>query len=926
MIKSLWAKKSEENGQMRWLSLYQHLMDSISIADLLWEHWCSASQKELIISTLSIKSDDAVRSLVRFLAGAHDLGKATPAFQTKTGYANSKDLDDVLLEKLHISGFADISYLKLTAHQRSPHAIAGQTLLFEYGVSESVAAIVGSHHGRPSSQTVKTVARDQHAYPANYYQVEDEGHNVRSLWEATQRSYFEWVLTQCSFDCGDEIPSVLLPGQMLLSGLTIMADWIASNEHYFPLLDLDIAEVKDQESRTSYAWNLWSKVQPWEPRRVYSIDKLFQDRFKFTASSTQADFLECIQRAKEVGIFILEAPMGSGKTEAAFAAAEILAEKLGCHGVFFGLPTQATSNSMFSRMREWLESISAEQHEKMPLRLSHGKAVLNDEYSALPLSRQIDIDGDMNNTNQNSGAIFVNEWFSGRKSASLDDFVVGTVDQLLMMALNQRHLALRHLGNSRKVVIIDEAHAYDVYMGQYLDRALEWLGAYQVPVIIMSATLPASRRIEMVSAYLKGKGVKMRDIEGSVDKSLIAAYPLLTYSEGNEIKQIKVRNDGESKVVKIEYIDDESLMDVISDLIEGGGVLGIVVNTVKKAQEIAEVLIERYGSETVELLHSAFIASDRVVKEQNLISTIGKRGKRPVKKIIIGTQVIEQSLDIDFDVIISDLAPMDLLLQRIGRLHRHDRARPKKHKEPYCYVLGAKKVMEFDGGSKAIYHELILARTQYFIPESITIPDDISPLVQKVYSDSTLDLQEEYKLLYDKMNASEESYLANKRLKADVFRIDSPTWREKQQGTKVSLAGRFDTPQNYSEERAYAQVRDIDETIEIIVLQRIGEGYGFFGTSENLKEKISQPDIAKKIATQTISLPRALSAPYNVEKTVDELEEYNRDNLRTWRDQVWLKGALGMIFDSDGMCSLNGFHLRYDNEIGLKYERSVEGE
>lgn len=925
--KNLWAKKSEENGRMHWLSLYQHLVDTMMTADLLWEHWLSSHQKQTIINTLSIKSEESAKSLVRFLAAVHDLGKATPAFQTLTGYSNSKDLDDILLERLHVNGFTDISSLRLTAYQRTPHAIASQTLLYDFGVPESVASIVGAHHGKASRETVKEVARSQRAYPANYYQIEQEDHVVNQLWKETQRSYLAWALERCSFESIKDIPSVLLPGQMLLSGLIIMADWIASNPQFFPLQSLDVVDVQDQEARAGYAWRLWNKTQPWEPSPVYSIDTLFERRFGFTPRATQADFLSETLQANNIGILILEAPMGSGKTEAALAAVEILAEKAGCQGVFFGLPTQATSNSMFSRVLAWLNSISSEQHETMSLSLSHGRSALNDEYMALPLFSQIEIDDSYSNNAKNNGSIIVNEWFSGRKKASLDDFVVGTVDQLLMMALNQKHLALRHLGNSRKVMIIDEAHAYEVYMSQYLDRAIEWLGSYQVPLIILSATLPASRRIEMLSAYLKGKGSKVRGIEDSLDSSLADAYPLLTYTDGDNVQQKKISSIADSKIVRIDRIEDDQLLNLAHDLMAQGGILGIIVNTVKRAQEFATVFIDEFGSEIVELLHSSFIASHRINKEKTLISTIGKNGYRPEKQIIIGTQVIEQSLDIDFDVMISDLAPMDLLLQRMGRLHRHDRLRPEKHSKPVCYVLGANKTMEFDRGSEAIYHSFILARTQYYLPDHISIPDDISPLVQKVYGDATLDLPEIYKSSYDEMKRSEDAYLANKKLKAGVFRIDSPTWKDKRLGRTVCLAGWFDdAPNNFSDERANAQVRDTDETIEVIILQKVGEGYGFFGTTENLKNKINDPEVAKKIASQTIALPRVLSAPWAFEKTLKELENYNKLNLKAWTNQVWLKGMLGMILDAEGKCTINGYRLTYNNKIGFTYERSITNE
>ena len=145
-----------------------------------------------------------------------------------------------------------------------------------------------------------------------------------------------------------------------------------------------------------------------------------------------------------------------------------------------------------------------------------------------------------------------------------------------------------------------------------------------------------------------------------------------------------------------------------------GGIIGIIVNTVKRAQELAIQLADQYGEDWVELLHSSFLATERVRKEKELMQMLGKGEvcKRPWRKIIVGTQVIEQSLDIDFDVMISELAPVDLLIQRLGRLYRHERVRPKGCEMPRLYLLGCSDQLEFDSGSQAVYGGCLLTRTQ----------------------------------------------------------------------------------------------------------------------------------------------------------------------------------------------------------------------
>ncbi|WP_242622583.1 CRISPR-associated helicase Cas3' [Lachnoclostridium sp. Marseille-P6806] len=186
---------------------------------------------------------------------------------------------------------------------------------------------------------------------------------------------------------------------------------------------------------------------------------------------------------------------------------------------------------------------------------------------------------------------------------------------------------------------------------------------------------------------------------------------------------------------------DEELLLLAEKVLGDGANLGIVVNTVKKAQELGRKLTALSGEDKIEVFHSSFLAAERVKKEERLRKLLGKQktdeaglmtDQRPRGYIVIGTQVIEQSLDIDFDVMVSELAPIDLLLQRIGRLHRHEQLRPKGYENPVLYLLGTSSSLMFDEGSQAIYGGYLLTRAQYFMAEVIHLPGDIPKLVQSV--------------------------------------------------------------------------------------------------------------------------------------------------------------------------------------------------
>ena len=922
---AFWAKKQDNAGKYQWLSLVQHLEDTRQIARLLWMHWLSEGQRRCVIASLSQPDEDIAANLVGFLGAIHDIGKATPAFQIKPGFENSPDLDVMLIEMLEGEGFSALRSVRLANPEKSPHALAGQYLLSEYGVREDIASIVGAHHGKPVDDSSQI--QNQRAYSSNYYQTEDSHHPLHQKWKDAQRGIFERALQIGEFDSISGLPTVQQPGQVLLSGILIMADWIASNERYFPLVSLQTTEIDNQQARIENGFSKWSEdaSYPWEPQ-FNTPYELYEKRFNFAPRNVQSVFAEVIENTQNPGIFILEAPMGLGKTEAALVGAEQLAHKTGRSGLFFGLPTQATSNGIFPRINAWLSKVSKDDERddnQFGLRLLHGKAALNPDFDNLikkSAAQNVNIDEEAN------GSVTVNAWFSGRKTASLDDFVVGTVDQFLMAALKQKHLALRHLGFSKKIVVIDEVHAYDAYMSQYLYQAVRWMGAYGAPVIILSATLPVERRIKLIDQYLRGAGYKSKDFIRPPDEPETDVYPLITYSDGGVIKQECAFEHIKNKAVQVVRYESEDILPLVSDLYREGGIIGIIVNTVKRAQQFAAECAEKFGAENVSLLHSSFIATDRINKEAELIKTIGKDGERPLRKIIIGTQVIEQSLDIDFDVLISDLAPVDLLIQRVGRLHRHDRERPQKHETPVLYVLGAHPFWKFEPGGEAVYGGYLLARTQAVLPEVLSIPQDISALVQKVYGPKEPDFPEDLQNLYAELKRKHETLLANQESKAKTYRIDHPLLKPTS-GRKNSLMGWLkNSNPNESEEKACAQVRDTRETIEVIALQKAGDGYGFMGSREDISKRTDDAAVAKKIARQTLRLPNVLSAPYRIEHTIEELETFNLRRLKEWQSQPWLKGTLGIIFDEDCHFLLNGYILAYDKNFGLTYKEQKNGE
>jgi CRISPR-associated endonuclease/helicase Cas3 len=635
----------------------------------------------------------------------------------------------------------------------------------------------------------------------------------------------------------------------------------------------------------------------------------FSRRFGFSENLSQKALVETVSSCHRPGIIVIEDQMGSGKTEAALAAAEIISHEKGCRGLFFGLPTQATANGIFPRLLKWGESQT--ERTIRSIRLAHGGAEYSKEYRTIKENSVILSEED------NEGGLIVHEWFSGRKKALLADFVVGTVDQLLMADLKQKHVMLRHLGLAGKVVIVDECHAYDAYMNVYLQGTLEWLGAYGIPTILLSATLPADTRMELLQAYM-GKKLPRESEKDNTD------YPRLTWSDGDEIHHINLPVDpANGKTIATYMCSDEKLPQIIQTLISEGGCAAVIVNTVRRAQEFYHLLKEKCSCMTIILCHSHYTIDDRVRRETLLLEKVGKTstGKQRDRVVVVGTQVLEQSLDYDVDVMFSDLCPIDLMLQRMGRLHRHKgRERPNTCARPRFYILKAEEE-ELEPGAEAIYGAFILKRSRICFDKEIRLPEDIGRLVQKVYAvDNNLGIKDE-----DDLRKQYLEQLRMKKQKASVFQIHRPD-RKPSYRSLYTLQGLIsgDIPDN--ENRAKAAVRDGEDAIEVIVLRKdIEDGVCFlpwaYGGEHVYIEGLPSEEEAYHILQQKMRLPAVFSTSYMIDKTLKELEQVFEENFCEWKTSAWLGSEMILLLDDHCEARLNGYIVSYKENVGFEYFR-----
>ena len=704
----------------------------------------------------------------------------------------------------------------------------------------------------------------------------------------------EYALSVTGFEDVKNLPNPDVAAQMLITGLLVMSDWIASNTDYFPYIDIEEKLTDEQcEERVRRAWNKLSLTDSWYADFIADSDSFFEERFGFKPNCVQREFMNVVSLCNKPGIYILEAPMGIGKTEAALAATEILASRFGYGGMFFGLPTQATANGIFDRIHSWASGTD----DIHSLRLAHGMTDMNDEYCEMFHGRASDISDDDNDN------IMVHTWFEGRKQALLSEFVVATVDQFLMASLKQKHVMLRHLGLAGKTVIIDECHAYDRYMYVYLENSLRWMAAYNVPVIILSATLPPDKRAELIKWYTGSKN--------SFDNSSMA-YPVLTWSDGAEVKQKDIPVDIPDKpitVIRREENDSNDIVNLLEDKLSDGGCAAVIVNSVAYSQELADTIAANMPDYRVICFHSRLISTDRAVIERELTELVGKKStcEKRDKLIVVGTQVLEQSLDIDFDYMITELCPMDLLLQRSGRLHRHNRTRPDKLSEPELCVLIPEDF------SKSVYSGWILKQTEKYLPDKLVIPGCIPELVGAVYSEPDNDEQQtaEYRKYSDEQK--------EKKQRAKKYCIPS----QKINRSDSTLSDMINRRELNNDSDGEAAVRDGQETIEALVLVKTSDTEYSLFSRDAVFDITSVPDNAqaKLIAKQRLRLPAFFSKSYNFGKTIEILAN---SMPQAWRNAKWLKGEILLLLDGNNKINLLGRTYKYSTERGFEEIKEEE--
>lgn len=740
-----WAKTPQDHGDPHeddrppWHPLLCHLLDVAAVAETLWDRVLGSGVRAWVARELGLDAS-AARQWTTFLAGTHDVGKASPAFAFQ---------DERAARRLEREGYRRPAIKPACPHGTISALTLRDVLPAEYGLSREMARtladVVGGHHGVfPDREELAEVS---------------QAATGSKRWSAAREELLRRVLALVGPSEG--VPQRAgTPVSMWLAGLISVADWIGSDQQYFPLEaedpetvpDLDPERYLDDKARPRAAIAL--QALGWLARPGRGSSASFKELFEFEPNVMQVGVAQAGEAGGSTSLVIVEAPMGEGKTEAALWLAHRRAHALQAPGLYFALPTQATSNAMLGRLRNYLAR--AHPDTDVNLQLLHGMASLSGELlelrrNAYRIFQPDSIDRDTGDRAGWSGppSILATEWFTHRKRGLLAPFGVGTVDQALLSVLKSRHVFVRLFGLGGKTVIVDEVHAYDAYMSTLLERLLEWLASLGVFVVLLSATLPAGRRTALLQAYARGRGEGLPEVED-------APYPRVSWAGHHSGARTLQTSASSRRRVHLRWIPDLLEMDasgrlalagLLEEALRHGGCAAVICNTVNRAQQVyaalAHVSTGRAGGRTpaVDLFHARFPFEQRSRREKRVLRRFGKgTQRRPRRAILVATQVIEQSLDVDFDVMVTDFAPVDLLLQRSGRLWRHERVRPDTFVRPELFVSSPRvsdSVPSFDDGTRAVYDAHVLLRSWLALNgrHTIDVPEDVSSLIEDVYAD-----------------------------------------------------------------------------------------------------------------------------------------------------------------------------------------------
>ncbi|WP_341668074.1 CRISPR-associated helicase Cas3' [Alcaligenes sp. SDU_A2] len=670
-----WGKLDRKTGDSREVEFHPlayHCLDVAAVAYCFLRNRRTMTRD--MADFLGLDQEDFLRLIV-ILVMLHDLGKFASAFQGLNSRADPRlwsgqspypyDAQTAHHDRL---GLCFWNYLKedflswcwdwdeLTPREKNK-ATNFLSILMECSLG---------HHGRPVDTMNIEILEKKYTHAHDISAARAFLNDIAQIDHILPTTLSASVLTDKSLK--DRARQLSWP----LAGIVVLADWLGSNREFFPYQSSALSLPQYWEQALGKAEKALQQAEL-DAVPAVSAFRSIEHHFRFAPSPLQ-DWAQTVDVDGGPQLFILEDVTGAGKTEAALALTHRLLQAGAADGFYFGLPTMATSNAMFNRVADYYLQMLRQPDGSVPsIVLAHGARDMHPAFRQAVHEQERE-DGAYASADD-TATIRCNQWLGdSRKKALLAPVGVGTIDQALLAALPRKHQSLRLLGLSRKVLVFDEIHAADAYMFELLESLLTMHVHQGGSAVLLTATLPLAQRQRLVNIWLNAMQTEPYSLRNQ-------AFPLATsvnMFRGERVQEHTLASRaGSERRVDVQFLQSvDTCLDVVVDAVEQGRCVVWVRNTVAEAIEAYRAVRGQVRHPArCQLFHSRFVMADRQRIETEVLQHFGKSAgaSQRAGRVLITTQVFQESLDADADVMISDLCLIDDLIQRAGRLHRHAR-------------------------------------------------------------------------------------------------------------------------------------------------------------------------------------------------------------------------------------------------------------
>lgn len=705
IAEKLWAKLNPKK------SLIDHMLETGIVAECLMNGIFKPLVNRLV--ELTGIDEEILKSQIIFISAMHDIGKAHPVFQGRDNETNE------MLRGYELNQEAVSTMFR---HEEYAEKMIKKTDLFGFDADARskimIRQIISLHHQKEKEREEK-----------DFVEIKSK---ISERWGNIQKYIYNYIKE--IFPCEKiEFPGIIFNDPKIgfavengILGILITSDWIASNNEAMDNKTIkdfsDVGQYLDWKQKVVTVFLFGENLT----RSAFPDTRSFDSLFHFgDGRPVQRDVVNIVQK-NNIKLMLIESGCGSGKTEAALYAASVLGNKNGLSGIYMGLPTGTSAEAIQGRVDDFLSELHMRK-----TKLYTSKSMLLRENNTEP------------------------SWTDVSRQRLLAPSAVGTVDQVMTAARLVRFESVRMAGLSSKVLIIDEIHAYDAYMITVIERLLQICNVLGTPIILLSATLPVSTKKKLFSTIID---------ESDID--VHSGYPLISYvTADNEFYECQSESHEPDKNIECESLpilnDYESIAELAVKNVECGGCECVIMNTVSDAINVYDSIKKITNDDcNVILYHARMPEKTKDEKIKKILKWCGKdRNERPERAIIVGTQVLEQSIDIDVDYMITAICPVDLLLQRIGRYHRHgDEGTIREHMAIKNVVQVLIPDEENDaeyGGTGYVYKSCYLDATRQIIVERpvLQIPSCTPEIINRVYESADIKTMTEDRIKNAKSDA-----------------------------------------------------------------------------------------------------------------------------------------------------------------------------